>query len=41
ELAWAAGFLGPWLGRRLRGASSGDGRSAKRPHLLPVQAQAA
>ncbi|MFF5973177.1 SGNH/GDSL hydrolase family protein [Streptomyces sp. NPDC012769] len=36
ELAWAAGFLGPWLGRRLRGRSSGDGRTAKRPELLPV-----
>ncbi|MGW0561919.1 SGNH/GDSL hydrolase family protein [Streptomyces sp. NPDC003016] len=37
ELRWAAGFLGPWLGRRLRGRSSGDGRTAKRPQLLPVQ----
>ncbi|MET9433281.1 SGNH/GDSL hydrolase family protein [Streptomyces sp. NPDC006551] len=36
ELRWAAAFLGPWLGRRLRGRSSGDGRVAKRPHLLPV-----
>ncbi|GAA3398408.1 SGNH/GDSL hydrolase family protein [Streptomyces roseoviridis] len=36
EVAWAAGFLGPWLGRRLRGRSSGDGRTAKRPELLPV-----
>lgn len=36
ELRWAAGFLGPWLGRRLRGRSSGDGRTAKRPQLLPV-----
>jgi lysophospholipase L1-like esterase len=38
ELRWAATFLGPWLGRRLRGRSSGDGRTAKRPHLLPIQA---
>lgn len=38
EAAWLAGFLGPWLGRRLRGTSSGDGRTAKRPQLLPVQA---
>ncbi|MDX6762413.1 SGNH/GDSL hydrolase family protein, partial [Streptomyces sp. F8] len=29
-------FLGPWLGRRLRGRSSGDGRTAKRPDLLPL-----
>ncbi|WP_342774875.1 hypothetical protein [Nonomuraea longispora] len=36
ELRWVAGFLGPWTGRRLRGRSSGDGRTAKRPHLLPV-----
>ncbi|WKX73208.1 SGNH/GDSL hydrolase family protein [Streptomyces sp. XD-27] len=36
ELRWAASFLGPWLGRRLRGRSSGDGRTAKRPELLPV-----
>ncbi|MFI1651590.1 SGNH/GDSL hydrolase family protein [Streptomyces avidinii] len=35
ELRWAAAFLGPWLGRRLRGRSSGDGRTAKRPELLP------
>ncbi|WP_328965075.1 SGNH/GDSL hydrolase family protein [Streptomyces virginiae] len=35
ELRWAAAFLGPWLGRRLRGRSSGDGRTAKRPALLP------
>ncbi|MEU3097679.1 SGNH/GDSL hydrolase family protein [Streptomyces sp. NPDC006967] len=37
ELRWAAGFLGPWLVRRLRGRSSGDGRTAKRPLLLPVR----
>ncbi|MFJ5079536.1 SGNH/GDSL hydrolase family protein [Streptomyces sp. NPDC088553] len=36
ELRWAAGFLGPWLVRRLRGRSSGDGRVARRPELLPV-----
>ncbi|MCH0539193.1 SGNH/GDSL hydrolase family protein [Streptomyces sp. MUM 203J] len=36
ELRWAASFLGPWLTRRLRGRSSGDGRSAKRPGLRPV-----
>jgi hypothetical protein len=37
ELGWAAGFMGPWLVRRLRGRSSGDGRTAKRPDLRPVQ----
>jgi lysophospholipase L1-like esterase len=36
ELRWAVSFLGPWLGRRLRGHSSGDGRTAKRPDLRPV-----
>ncbi|MFH9728571.1 SGNH/GDSL hydrolase family protein [Streptomyces sp. NPDC017254] len=36
ELRWAAGFLGPWLLRRLRGRSSGDDRAARRPELLPV-----
>ncbi|MFJ1866281.1 SGNH/GDSL hydrolase family protein [Streptomyces sp. NPDC088097] len=36
ELSWLAAFLGPWLGRRLRGASSGDGRTAKRPTLMPL-----
>ncbi|RFU85407.1 SGNH/GDSL hydrolase family protein [Streptomyces triticagri] len=36
ELRWAATFLGPWLGRRIRGRSSGDTRVAKRPELLPM-----
>ncbi|MET7475600.1 SGNH/GDSL hydrolase family protein [Streptomyces sp. NPDC005648] len=36
ELRWAGTFLGPWLLRRVRGRSSGDGRQAKRPLLLPV-----
>ncbi|MER5612356.1 SGNH/GDSL hydrolase family protein [Streptomyces sp. NPDC002215] len=36
ELRWAAAFLGPWLGRRLSGRSSGAGRTAKRPQLLPL-----
>ncbi|MBV8933230.1 MAG: SGNH/GDSL hydrolase family protein, partial [Kutzneria sp.] len=31
EVAWLARFLGPWVWRRLRGRSSGDGRGAKRP----------
>ncbi|MFD6280782.1 SGNH/GDSL hydrolase family protein [Streptomyces sp. NPDC060209] len=38
ELRWAAAFLGPWLGRRLRAQSSGDGRTSKRPQLLPLSA---
>ena len=36
ELTWVTTFLGPWLIRRLRGRSSGDGRTAKRPQLQPV-----
>lgn len=39
ELRWTATFLGPWLTRRLRGRSSGDGHTAKRPHLGPVDAR--
>ncbi|MEV5612719.1 SGNH/GDSL hydrolase family protein [Streptomyces sp. NPDC052225] len=37
EARWVGTFLGPWLGRRLRGRSSGDGRAAKRPELTPVR----
>jgi lysophospholipase L1-like esterase len=33
DLRWARAYLAPWLGRRLRGTSSGDGRLAKRPDL--------
>lgn len=36
EAVWAGAFLGPWVVRRVRGRSSGDGRVAKRPELLPV-----
>ncbi|MFC5180431.1 SGNH/GDSL hydrolase family protein [Actinomadura harenae] len=35
EVMWAGTFLGPWVWRRIRGRSSGDGRTAKRPELLP------
>ena len=31
EAAWVRGFVAPWIGRRLRGRSSGDGRVPKRP----------
>lgn len=33
ELRFAGAFLGPFLWRRVRGRSSGDGRTAKRPEL--------
>jgi lysophospholipase L1-like esterase len=36
DYQWARESFVPWIGRRLRGTSSGDGRSAKRPDLLPV-----
>ncbi|WP_159945505.1 MULTISPECIES: SGNH/GDSL hydrolase family protein [unclassified Nocardiopsis] len=35
EVRWLGAFLGPWAVRRLYGRSSGDGRTAKRPALLP------
>jgi len=33
DALWAARFLTPWIVRRLRGRSSGDGRLPKRPQL--------
>jgi lysophospholipase L1-like esterase len=33
---WARVHAVPWVGRRLRGTSSGDGVPAKRPDLLPL-----
>jgi hypothetical protein len=33
DLRWARSHLGPWLRRRLTGASSGDLVTAKRPEL--------
>ncbi|MET9375720.1 SGNH/GDSL hydrolase family protein [Streptomyces sp. NPDC003035] len=35
DARFAREHLGPWIGRRLTGRSSGDGRPAKRPELLP------
>ncbi|MFF4370710.1 SGNH/GDSL hydrolase family protein [Streptomyces sp. NPDC001594] len=35
DLRFAKRHLLPWIGRRLTGRSSGDGRPAKRPELLP------
>lgn len=35
DYQWAAESFIPWIGRRLRGTSSGDGRAAKRPALSP------
>ncbi|WP_375478767.1 DUF952 domain-containing protein [uncultured Jatrophihabitans sp.] len=36
EAQWVGTTLLPWVGRRLRGRSSGDGVAAKRPRLTPV-----
>ena len=36
DARWAREYAGPWLRRRLGGASSGDGVPPKRPDLLPV-----
>jgi hypothetical protein len=39
EAAWVRGFVAPWVGRRLRGESSADGRAAKRPLPLALPRQ--
>lgn len=36
EAHWVREHLAPWVGRRLRGRSSGDGRSPKLPELTRV-----
>ncbi|MCF6421018.1 SGNH/GDSL hydrolase family protein [Amycolatopsis tucumanensis] len=36
NLQWGREHVLPWIGRRLRGESSGDTLSAKRPVLLPL-----
>jgi len=35
DARWARQHLAPWVGRRLRGVSSGDTVTAKRPELAP------
>jgi lysophospholipase L1-like esterase len=37
EIVWAQRYFTPWIVRRLRGRSSGDGRVAKRPELATVE----
>ncbi|MER6012452.1 SGNH/GDSL hydrolase family protein [Streptomyces bluensis] len=41
DVRFARQHLLPWVGRRLTGRSSGDGRPAKRPELLPYEGPAA
>jgi lysophospholipase L1-like esterase len=36
DLSWARVHAAPWVARRVRGVSSGDGVSAKRPELRPL-----
>jgi lysophospholipase L1-like esterase len=36
DIGWLARIVAPWLVRRVRGKSSGDGITAKRPQLMPV-----
>lgn len=36
NIQWAREYLVPWIGRRLRGTSSGDHVEPKRPDLLPL-----
>ncbi|WP_199199304.1 SGNH/GDSL hydrolase family protein [Amycolatopsis sp. CA-128772] len=40
NLKWAQEHALPWVGRRLRGESSGDTLTAKRPALAPVESAA-
>jgi lysophospholipase L1-like esterase len=37
DVRWARKHLGPWVGRRIRGTSSGDLIAPKRPDLTPVR----
>ena len=36
DARWARMHAAPWVGRRIRGRSSGDGIAPKRPQLLPL-----
>ncbi|MEW2636487.1 hypothetical protein AB0903_33860 [Streptomyces sp. NPDC048389] len=37
DARFARRHLGPWIGQRMTGRSSGDGRPAKRPELIPYE----
>jgi len=41
DARWARMHAAPWLTRRIRGRSSGDGIPPKRPQLLPLSEAAA
>lgn len=36
DVRWVSRYLAPWVGRRLRGVSSGDGVRCKRPELTTI-----
>ncbi len=36
DARWVSDHAAPWVSRRVRGISSGDGREPKRPELLPL-----
>jgi hypothetical protein len=36
DVRWARVHAAPWVARRVRGISSGDGMAPKRPELLPL-----
>jgi lysophospholipase L1-like esterase len=40
DARWAKEHAAPWVSRRIRGVSSGDAATAKRPELLPLTAGA-
>ncbi len=37
DLAWVTRFVAPWAWRRMRGRTTGDGITAKRPMLTPIR----
>ncbi len=39
EITWARQYVGPWITRRLRGISTGDGITAKHPELVRLTAE--
>ncbi|MFT3898723.1 MAG: SGNH/GDSL hydrolase family protein [Gordonia sp. (in: high G+C Gram-positive bacteria)] len=36
DAKWVGGFVAPWVGRRIRGVSSGDSLTPRYPHPTPV-----
>jgi lysophospholipase L1-like esterase len=40
DARWVREYLGPWVGRRLRGRSSGDHVRPKRPNAVPLRTEA-